>query len=75
MHFTAWIGSPLVSGKKYLVLKFSSRSFQWSFCLAPVTTPILGSDFLRNFSLLGDVAGGRATSPEVRSQGDQEVVG
>ena len=40
---------------KILPLKFGSCSFQWNFCLAPVTTPILGSDFLRNFSLLDEV--------------------
>ncbi len=40
-------------------LKFGSCSFQWSFCLAPVTMPTLGSDFLRNFSLLVYVAGER----------------
>ena len=46
-------------GDSKLPLKFSSCSFQWSFRLDPVTTLILGSDFLRNFSLLVGVAGGR----------------
>ena len=46
-------------GDSKLPLKFSSCSFQWSFRLDPVTTPILGSDFLRIFSLLVGVVGGR----------------
>ena len=63
-------------GNRILPLKFGSRSFQWSFRLAPVTTPILGSDFLKNFSLLVDVAGARvldADSMDVLSAGSSHT--
>ena len=42
-----------------LPLRFSSRCFSWSFQLAPVSTPILGSNFLCHRALLVDVARAR----------------
>lgn len=44
-------------GERLLPLKFGSHSFEWSFQLAPVTTPIIGADFLIHFNLLVDMAG------------------
>ena len=38
------------------LLQFGSRRFSWSFQLAPVSVPILGSDFLSHHALLVDVA-------------------
>ena len=38
------------------ILQFGSRRFSWSFQLASVSVPILGSDFLSNHALLVDVA-------------------
>ena len=35
------------------------RQFSWTFLLAPVAFPILGSDFLSNFSLLVDISNKR----------------
>ena len=43
-------------GERLLPLKFGSHSFEWSFQLAPVTTPIIGADFLIHFNLLVDMA-------------------
>ena len=37
-------------------IQFGSRRFSWSFQLAPVSVPILGSDFLCHHALLVDVA-------------------
>jgi len=44
-------------GECLLPLKFGSHSFEWSFQFAPVTTPIIGADFLIHFNLLVDMAG------------------
>ena len=53
-------GSPLDTyGTRILPLKFGTRSFEWEFLLADVSTPIIGSDFLRHHHLLVDVAGSR----------------
>ena len=53
-------GDPLPCfGERVIPLQFGQRRFQWSFLLAPVSTPILGADFLRSFSLLVDIAGKR----------------
>ena len=50
-------GSPLPCfGACVIPLHFGSRHFCWSFQLAPVFVPILGSDFLRHHALLVDVA-------------------
>ena len=38
---------------------FSLECFEWSFLLANICMPILGSDFLRHNHLLVDVAGSR----------------
>ena len=46
-------------GSRCLALQFGSRRFEWNFLLANVSTPILGSDFLRHNHLLVDVAGSR----------------
>ena len=46
-------------GSRRLALQFGSRRFEWSFLLANVSMPILGSDFLRHNHLLVDVAGSR----------------
>ena len=77
-------------GDSQLSLKFSSCSFQWSFRLVPVTTPILGSDFspgrcgwwkgvktqiLWMFYPWDPHTPLQHLSPKVCSQGDQEVVG
>ena len=40
-------------------LRFGSRHFSWSFQLAPVSVPILGSDFLSHYALLVDIARAR----------------
>ena len=47
------------SGTRIIPLRFGSRSYDWSFHLAPVSTPILGADFLRHHHLLVDMAGRR----------------
>ena len=53
-------GSPMDTyGTRHIALQFGSRRFDWSFLLADVSMPILGSDFLRHFHLLVDVAGSR----------------
>ena len=53
-------GAPLPCfGERLIPLRFGKKSFQWKFLLAPVSTPILGADFLRHFSLLVDIAGKR----------------
>ena len=53
-------GSPLPCfGAHVIPLRFGSRHFSWSFQLAPVSVPILGSDFLRHHALLVDVARAR----------------
>jgi len=53
-------GSPMDTyGSRCLALQFGSRRFEWNFLLANVSTPILGSDFLRHNHLLVDVAGSR----------------
>ena len=53
-------GSPLPCfGACVLPLRFGSRHFSWSFQLAPVSVPNLGSDFLRHHALLVDVARAR----------------
>ena len=46
-------------GSRQIALQFGSRRFEWSFILADVSMPILGSDFLRHHHLLVDVAGSR----------------
>ena len=43
-------------GARVIPLRFGSRYFSWSFQLAPVSIPILGSDFLHRHALLVDVA-------------------
>ena len=49
-------GSPLPCfGAHVIPLRFGSRHFSWSFQLAPVSVPILGSNFLRHHALLVDV--------------------
>ncbi len=51
-------GSPMDTyGSRCLALQFGSRRFEWNFLLANVSTPILGSDFLRHNHLLVDIAG------------------
>ena len=46
-------GSPLPCfGAPVIPLHFGSRHFSWSFQLAPVSVPILGSNFLRHHALL-----------------------
>ena len=53
-------GSPLPCfGARSIPLHFGSQHFSWSFQLAPVSFPILGSDFLSHHALLVDVAGAR----------------
>ena len=53
-------GSPLPCfGARSIPLLFGSQHFSWSFQLAPVSFPILGSDFLSHHALLVDVAGAR----------------
>ena len=47
------------SGTRIIPLCFGSKSYDWKFHLAPVSTPILGADFLRHNHLLVDIAGGR----------------
>ena len=47
-------------GARVILLRFGSRHYSWSFQLAPVSVPILGSDFLCHHALLVDVARARA---------------
>lgn len=43
-------------GEKLFVLNLElRRPFQWIFCVADVTTPIIGADFLYNFDLSVDL--------------------
>ena len=44
-------------GSHQIALQFRPRRFEWTFLLADVSMPILGSDFLRHHHLLVDVAG------------------
>ena len=44
-------------GERTLPLQFSGRRFEWTFILADVDRPILGSDFLVCHKLLVDLAG------------------
>jgi hypothetical protein len=44
-------------GERTLPLQFSGRRFEWTFILADVDRPILGSDFLVHHKLLVDLAG------------------
>ncbi len=46
-------------GSRQIALQFGPRRFDWTFLLADVSMPILGSDFLRHHHLLVDVAGAR----------------
>ena len=46
-------------GSRQIALQFGPRRFEWTFLLADVSMPILGSDFLRHHHLLVDVAGAR----------------
>ena len=48
-HIRCW-------GEERRQLRFSGRTFQWSFLRADVSFPILGVDFLRSNKLLVDVA-------------------
>jgi len=50
-------GTPIATfGQKLLQLDFGlRRSFQWPFCMAAVSKPILGIDFLSHFNLLVDI--------------------
>ena len=53
-------GSPLPCfGARSLLLRFGSCRFSWSFQLAPVSVPILGSDLLHHHALLVDIARAR----------------
>ena len=47
------------SGTRSIPLRFGTKRYEWSFHLAPVSTPILGADFLRQHHLLVDMAGRR----------------
>ena len=56
--------SPMVcSGSRIITLRFSCGSrakvYLWNFQLAPVSVPLLGSDFLQHFNLLVDIKGRR----------------
>ena len=46
-------------GSRQIALQFGPRRFDWTFLLADVSIPILGSDFLCHHHLLVDVAGAR----------------
>ena len=46
-------------GACIIPLRFGSRHFSWTFQPAPVSVPILGSNFLRHHALLVDVARAR----------------
>ncbi len=46
-------------GSRQIALQFGPRRFDWTFLLADVSMPILGSDFLRHHHLLVDVARAR----------------
>ena len=48
-----------IFGSCQIALQFGSRLFEWSFLLADVSMPILGSNFLCHHHLLVDVAGSR----------------
>ena len=62
-------GKPLHCwGRRTCSVRTCTREFSWTFLLAPVAFPILGADFLRNFSLLVDISNKRlvaATPPAV----------
>ena len=56
-HLLTAGGAPLPCfGSQTILLQFGSKRFSRSFQLAPVSFPILGLDFLRQHSLLVDVA-------------------
>ena len=50
-------GTPIATyGRRSLTLDFGlRRTFRWVFTIANIQTPIIGADFLRNFSLLVDM--------------------
>ena len=62
------------SGTRIIPLRFGLKSFDWKFHLAPVSTPIIGADFLRHNHLLVDIAGGRVLeSSTLNSVGESFV--
>ena len=62
------------SGTRIIPLRFGLKSFDWKFHLAPVSTPILGADFLQHNHLLVDIAGGRVLeSSTLNSVGESFV--
>ena len=62
---TAANGTAISShGTKDIRLQFNSRKYTWSFRLAQVSQPLLGSDFLAQHNLLVDVARRRLISAD-----------
>ena len=62
---TAANGTAISShGTKDIQLQFNSRKYTWSFRLAQVSQPLLGSDFLAQHNLLVDVARRRLISAD-----------
>ncbi len=51
-------------GRKTICIRLGWKTFQWSFVVAAVDRPIIGSDFLRESGLLVDVKGMRLVDSE-----------
>jgi hypothetical protein len=45
-------------GELHVNVQFCDKTFEWTFLLADVESPLLGADFLRNYRLLLDLHGG-----------------
>jgi cleavage and polyadenylation specificity factor subunit 1 len=57
-------GQPIACwGERCISVSFSGRPFDWTFLLADVKFPILGTDFLRHQGLVVDLAAGRLIQP------------
>lgn len=57
---------PIYGTRRFKLDLGLQRDFEWSFVIADVTTPILGSDFLERFSLLIDVRNRRLIQPRLK---------
>ena len=51
-------------GTRDILLHFGGRTYTWNFCLAQVTQPLLGADFLAHHHLLVEIAAQRIITPD-----------
>ena len=53
-------------GKRRLLITLGTMSYEWQFCIAAVSQPLLGADFLRHFALVVDVKNQKLINPTSR---------